>query len=44
MRPTISSISAAQGPAKLADIDVANAIALNANILAICMARCSGPL
>jgi hypothetical protein len=38
MRATIASISPEQGPAQLADIDAANATALNANILAIFMA------
>jgi hypothetical protein len=39
IRFTIASISAVQGPAKLADIDAANATALNANIVAIFMAH-----
>jgi hypothetical protein len=34
-----ASISAEQGPAKVADIDAASATALNANIAAIFMAR-----
>jgi hypothetical protein len=39
MRTIIASISAEQGPAKVADIDAANVTALNANIVAIFMAR-----
>jgi hypothetical protein len=37
----IASISAEQGPAKVADIDAVNITALNANIVAIFMASSS---
>jgi hypothetical protein len=39
IRFTVASISAVQGPAKLADIDAANATALNASIVTIFMGR-----
>jgi hypothetical protein len=38
MRAIIASISAEQGPARLADVEAANATALNASILVIFMA------